>query len=55
MNRLLIFIGIILGGYLGWWAAEYIDLGLMATFLVSSVGSAAGVYAAWRVGRDYLS
>ena len=54
MGRLLIFIGMVLGGYIGWWAGEYIGLGLMTTFLVSSLGSAAGVYVAWRIMRDYL-
>jgi hypothetical protein len=55
MNRLLIFVGMILGGYVGWWLGDHIGLGLMTTFLVSSLGSAAGVYVAWRVARDYLA
>ena len=54
MGRLLIFIGMTLGGYVGWRAGEYMGMGLTATFLVSSLGSAAGVYAAWRITRDYL-
>ena len=54
MNRLLIFIGMILGGYIGWWAGDYIGLGLMGTFLVSVLGTVAGVYVAWKVGEDYL-
>ena len=55
MNRLLIFIGMTVGGYVGWWAGDYLDLGLMATFLVSSLGSAVGIYVVWRIMRDYLS
>ena len=54
MSRLLMFIGMTLGGYVGWFAGEYMGLGLMATLLVSSLGSAAGVYVAWRIMRDYL-
>lgn len=54
MGRLLIFLGMTLGGYVGWWAGDYMGLGLMATFLVSSLGSAAGIYVAWRITRDYL-
>ena len=54
MTRLLIFIGMIVGGYVGWWVGDYFDLGLTGTFLVSSVGSAVGLYLAWRVLRDYL-
>ena len=47
------FIGVIVGGYIGWWAGDFIGLGLMGTFLVSSVGSIAGIYVAWRIMRDY--
>ena len=54
MNRLLIFIGMILGGYAGWFAGDYMDMRLTGTFLVSSLGSAVGVYVAWRIARDYL-
>ena len=55
MNRLLMFIGIIVGGYVGWYVGDYFGFGLMGDFLVSTVGSMIGVYAAWRVMRDYLS
>ncbi|MCY2986499.1 MAG: hypothetical protein NTY19_01315 [Planctomycetota bacterium] len=54
MNRLLIFIGMTVGGCLGWYAGDYFGCGLMTTFMVSNLGSIAGVYLAWRVGRDYL-
>jgi hypothetical protein len=54
MNRLLMFVGMILGGYLGWWVGDYIGLGLMGTFLVSSLGSIAGVCLAWRIMSDYF-
>ena len=54
MTRLLMFIGMTVGGYLGWWAGECIGFGLMGAFLVSSLGSAVGIYVAWRFMRDYL-
>ena len=54
MNRMMIFVGMTLGGWVGWWAGDYVGLGLMGTFLVSSLGSFAGVYLAWRVMKDYL-
>jgi hypothetical protein len=54
MHRMLIFIGMILGGYVGWWAGEYVGLGFMGAFLVSTLGSAVGVYLAWRIMRNYL-
>ncbi len=54
MTRFLIFLGMIVGGYLGWWLGEYFDFGLMMTFLVSSVGSAVGVYLGWKVGQEFF-
>lgn len=54
MNRTLIFVGMTLGGYVGWWAGDYVGLGLMGTFMVSSLGSVVGVYLAWRIMRDFL-
>jgi len=54
MSRLLFFVGMTLGGYVGWWAGEYFGMGIMMTFLVSTLGSAVGVYVAWRIMRDYF-
>jgi uncharacterized membrane protein YfcA len=54
MSRLLMFIGMTLGGYAGWWVGDYFGLELMTTFLVSTLGSAVGIYVAWRIARDYL-
>ena len=42
------------GGYGGWWLGGYFQLGLMATFLISMIAGAVGVYAAWRVKQDFL-
>jgi hypothetical protein len=55
MTRLLMFVGMTLGGWLGWWAGECMGFELMGTFLISSFGSLVGVYVAWRVLTDYLS
>jgi hypothetical protein len=55
VNRLLMFVGMTVGGYVGWWAGEYVGFDLMGTFLVSSLGSLVGIYAVWRIMRDYLS
>jgi hypothetical protein len=52
MNRLLMFMGMTVGGYLGWWIGESIGFGLMGTFWISTLGSIAGVYVAWKLGRD---
>lgn len=55
MNRSLMFIGMTVGGYLGWWAGEWLGFGFMGAFLVSSFGSLVGIFVAWKVLTDYLS
>ena len=52
MGRILYLVGATVGGWVGWVAVE--RLGLMAAFLGSVVGTAAGVYAAGRVSRRFL-
>lgn len=54
MNRLLMFIAMTVGAYIGWWAGGAIGFGLMGTFAVSSLGSLVGIYVAWKVLTDYL-
>jgi hypothetical protein len=54
MNRLLIFLGMTVGGYGGWWVGDYFQMGLPVTLVVSSMGSLVGVIAAWKIGRDFL-
>jgi hypothetical protein len=51
--KLCIFIGVNVGGMVGWWLGEHV--GLMTAFLVSGVGSVFGVYGGWWVAREYLS
>lgn len=55
MTRLMMFLGMTLGGYVGWWAGEAMGFDFMGTFLVSSLGSMAGIFVAWKVLVDYLS
>ena len=50
--KLCIFIGVNVGGMIGWWLGEHV--GIMTAFLVSGVGSVLGVYGGWRVAREYL-
>ena len=50
--KLLIFVGLNIGGYIGLAAAE--QWGMTIAFVVSTVGSLVGVYVAWWVGRNYL-
>lgn len=55
MMGLCILIATTILGSAGWWLGDHFGFGLMTTYLLSSVGSLAGVYAGWRVHRDYLS
>lgn len=52
VTRLLYIIGLTIGGWLGWWGGA--QVGLTTAFILSSIGSVAGVYVGWRIHRDYL-
>jgi hypothetical protein len=54
MNRVLMFIGTTIGGYVGWAIADYFGCDLMGKFLISGVGNLVGIYAAWRIMTDYF-
>ena len=54
MSRKLIYLGMIVGGWVGWWAGGAIGLELMGTFLASSVGSFAGIFLTWWITRNFL-
>ena len=54
MNRLLTFVGMTVGGCIGGWAGDCLGLGLMTTFLLSSLGSLLGIGGAWWFMRNYL-
>ena len=49
MAKLLAFLGSSLGGYVGWAAGA--PVGLTTAFMLSAVGTGAGVYAGRRVAR----
>jgi len=53
MNKLCIFVGLTIGSYLGWWVGAH--WGMVMAFIVSSLGSLAGVYAGWKINRDFFS
>jgi cadmium resistance protein CadD (predicted permease) len=52
MIKLLVFVGATIGGAIGWWLGAFI--GTMTAFMVSIVGTAAGVYFARRWIAGYL-
>jgi len=51
MNKVAAFVGATVGGYAGWWLGS--QAGIMTVFLVSIVGTAAGVYFGRRVAQHY--
>ena len=51
--KLCIFVGMNVGGCVGWWLGEYV--GMMTAFLVSGLGSVVCVWAGWRFAREYLT
>ena len=53
MQRLCMFIGMTVLGWIGWWIGA--KLGLTTGFVLSGIGTVAGVYVGWRINRDYLS
>jgi hypothetical protein len=52
MNKLCIFAGMTILGWVGWWMGE--KIGLMTGFILSGIGSLVGVYVGWRINRDYF-
>lgn len=52
MKRLLIFVGMVVGGWIGWRLGE--RFGIMAAFIISTLGSLGGVILGWRIGRTHL-
>lgn len=53
MNKLCIFVGLTIGSYVGWWGGAH--WGIMYAFILSSIGSLAGVYLGWRINRQFFS
>ena len=52
MTKLFIFVGMVFGGWIGWWVGDHI--GLWTAYLLSSAGSILGVYLGWRLARELM-
>jgi uncharacterized protein YcfJ len=50
--KFCIFIGMNVGGMIGWSLGE--QFGVMIAFIISSLGSVAGVFAGWKLARHFL-
>jgi len=53
VTKLCIFVGTTIGGYVGWYLGELCGLDFVGAFLVSGVGSIAGVYGGWKLARKF--
>jgi uncharacterized membrane protein YjjB (DUF3815 family) len=51
MTKILIFFASTAGGYAGWWVGSF--GGTAAAFIVSMIGTAAGVYYGRRFAMEY--
>jgi hypothetical protein len=52
MKKLLIIIWISVGGWIGWWIGE--KIGFMTAYLLSVVGSAAGLYFGKKIMTNFM-
>lgn len=52
MGKTLALVGATIGGSIGWWLGA--QIGLVTAFLVSTVGSGAGIYAAKRFADHFV-
>lgn len=50
--KFCIFVGINVGGAIGWSLGE--QFGILTAFIISSLGSMAGVFAGWKFARHFL-
>ena len=51
MTKLFIFAGTTIGGYVGWALGDFLGFGFVWNFVLSGVGSVAGVYYGWKFAQ----
>jgi zinc transporter ZupT len=52
MKKVLTFLSISIGGWIGWWLGKYV--GFMTAYLLSVVGGAAGLYIGRLIMKNYM-
>jgi hypothetical protein len=52
MEKLLVFLGLSVGGWVGW--AVGAPFGLFGAFFLGVIGTALGLYVGRRIARDYF-
>ena len=53
MNKLCMIIGMTVFGWIGWWIGD--KIGFMTGYVLSGIGSVAGIYVGWRIYYDCLN
>ena len=53
MNRLCIFVGTLVLGYAGWFAGDALGFEFLGCFLLSGLGSMAGVWVGWKLAQRF--
>lgn len=53
LNRLCIFVGMIVMGYVGWFAGDAVGFDMFGSFMTSGVGSIIGVWFGWKIAQRY--
>ena len=54
MIKLFIWIGVFVGGWAGWFLGDLIGFEFFGCFMISSIGSIAGVFIGWKIAADYF-
>lgn len=54
MTKLLIWIGVFIGGWAGWWLGAKLGFEFFGNFVISGLGSIAGVFIGWKISQEYF-
>jgi hypothetical protein len=53
VNKLCIFVGMTVMGYVGWFAGDAVGLEFFGSFITSGIFSMVGVWLGWKIAQRY--
>ncbi len=53
MTKLCIFVGTLVGGWVFWYAGDWLGFEFTGCFVLSCVGSIAGIFAGWKFAERF--